>query len=108
MRERVPTTALTSCILHFLLQASDTEVWAGPLSGGDFVVALLNRGTKNATISANLQLVFESGLQMAESRMSETFEVRDLWLRSNAGAVSDFLNATVEPHDIRLFRLSPA
>eukprot|EP00750_Incisomonas_marina_P009538 INCI16037.3.p1 GENE.INCI16037.3~~INCI16037.3.p1 ORF type:complete len:463 (+),score=74.76 INCI16037.3:826-2214(+) len=113
LTQKVPTFR-HHCLAHVLstgnvgTQASDTEVWAGPLSGGDFVVALLNRGTKNATISANLQLVFESGLQMAESRMSETFEVRDLWLRSNAGAVSDFLNATVEPHDIRLFRLSPA
>lgn len=73
------------------------------------MVALLNRGTTNATISASMQLVLESSRTGTQASSAEgaTFKVRDLWLRSDAGNVTDYLNATVPPHDVRLFKLSP-
>ena len=55
--------------------ATSTEVWAGPLSGGDYVVALVNRGSANATVTASLAQVFESGVAPPPAS-STSFKVR--------------------------------
>lgn len=47
------------CLSHVLSTANagtefgDTEVWGGPLAGGDFVMAAVNRGTSAASIAVN-------------------------------------------------------
>lgn len=54
-----------------------TEVWSGPLAGGDMVVALLNQGTTNETITANW-----SDLGLAPTQAAQ---VRDLWQHKDLG-----------------------
>jgi hypothetical protein len=97
------------CLAHVLSNqdtgtvAGDTEVWGGPLDGGDFVMAALNRGanTSNITLSWTM-LGFDNVTNLTE------FSVRDLWAKktvqtSQAGGFT----ASVPSHDLAIYRLSP-
>jgi len=52
--------------------AGEAEVWAGALSGGEFVLALINRGKKKAMIKADLSLLREPNLFFSFSMLSES------------------------------------
>merc|ERR1712217_951448 len=71
------------CLAHTLSVANMgtasgvTEVWGGPLSNGDFVMALLNRGAANATIHADFAALADGGADVADDG-GASFEVRDL------------------------------
>ena len=77
------------------------QVWAGPLSGGDTVVLLLNTGNDTETITASWADVgVKSGLSM---------KAIDLWTGRAAGAPTvGNIGASVAPHDSAVFRLAPA
>jgi alpha-galactosidase len=82
----------------------DTEVWGGPLSGGDFVMAAVNRGGAAANITLNWTMLGVSGVSAASK-----FDVRDLWAkkvleRAQAGG----FQANVPSHDIAIYRLAAA
>ena len=83
---------------------ADTEVWGGPLSGGCFVMAAVNRGSDNATVRLNWTM-----LELSNVSAASRFDVRDLWGRSVLlrGRAGGFV-ASVPPHDIAMFRLVPA
>ncbi|KAI4306946.1 hypothetical protein L6164_030183 [Bauhinia variegata] len=77
------------------------QVWAGPLSGNRLVVALWNRCSEVATITATWEaLGLESGIQVS---------IRDLWQHKEiaTNAVSSF-SARVNVHDCRLFTVTPS
>ncbi|MGH3417351.1 MAG: NPCBM/NEW2 domain-containing protein, partial [Actinocrinis sp.] len=79
--------------------AGDAQVWTKPLAGGDYAVALFNRGTAPQQISTSAQQV---GLPS-----SGAYALRDLWQHStteSAGAIS----ATVPGHSVVLLRVSRA
>ena len=84
--------------------AGTTEVWGGPLSGGDYVMAAYNRGTSNATID-----VMWGALGVPSVTSATTFDVRDAWAKHTVytGKAAGF-QANVGPHDIQIFRLSPS
>jgi alpha-galactosidase len=73
----------------------DKEVWARPLAGGDWAVALFNRGESPATIAAN----------WSELKLSGKHKVRDLWKHADVGSVENF-SAEVEPHGVVMIRVS--
>ncbi|XP_027361750.1 alpha-galactosidase 3 isoform X2 [Abrus precatorius] len=76
------------------------QVWAGPLSGNRLVVALWNRCTKVATVTASWEaLGLESGVHVS---------VRDLWQHKvvTEDAVSSF-SARVDIHDCQLYIFTP-
>ncbi|CAL0309310.1 unnamed protein product [Lupinus luteus] len=78
-----------------------SEVWAGPLSGHRLVVALWNRCSEVATITAPWTTIgLESGIQVS---------VRDLWQHKvvTTDAVSSF-SARVNAHDSHLYIFTPA
>ncbi len=89
-------------------------MWAGPLTGGDLVVALVNRGSVDANVTADLSLVLEAGVDhdsaatAAAAAGATTYKVRDLWLRQDAGQATGVLSALVPTHDMKIFRLTPA
>ena len=58
-------------VFVFLIKDIVSQVWAGPLSGHRFVVALWNRCSKAVTITAKWEVI---GLQSSTS-----VSVRDLW-----------------------------
>ena len=100
------------CLAHVLSTqnagtvSGNAEVWGGPLAGGEWVMAALNRGDGNGTATIALSWAM---LGAANVTAASRFDVRDLWagkliLRGQAGG----LNATVPAHDIAIYRLVPA
>ena len=74
------------------------EVWGGPLSGGNFVVLLLNRGNSSARITARWT---DFGLDL--SRMAV---VRDLWLQEDVGIVQGSVSAIVPSHAVKMYKIT--
>ena len=76
-----------------------TQVWSKTLSGtGKRAVALLNRGETAQQIT----------VKFSDVALGGTVSVRDLWARSNAGAVTDSYTAAVPAHGVAMLRLSGA
>ncbi|KAL3717914.1 hypothetical protein ACJRO7_003101 [Eucalyptus globulus] len=76
------------------------QVWAGPLSGHNLVVALWNRCSKAATVTANWEAI---GLES-----STGVSVRDLWQHEQVAddAVSSF-SSRVDAHDCHMYKFTP-
>ncbi|CAH9139691.1 unnamed protein product [Cuscuta epithymum] len=76
------------------------EVWAGPLSGNRFVVALWNRCSEEATITAQWDAI---GLQS-----TATVSVRDLWKHEVVSENTErSFSAQVKPHGSELYIFTP-
>ena len=75
----------------------DQEVWVKPLQGGEWAVALLNRGKEARAMSIAW---VELGLAAGASP-----RVRDLWNARDLGAVPTLFTATVPSHDVVLVRV---
>ncbi len=78
----------------------DTEVWGGRLDGGSYVVILLNRGDKEAVIKMEW-----SDLGLKNGTM---YHVRDLWMHTDLDSVKDQVNASVQSHGVKMYKLTPA
>ena len=78
----------------------DYEVWARPLQGGDWAVALLNRGAA----------AHEVAVAWVEIGMgaSAAPKVRDLWTKQEYGAVKTIFAPVVPSHDVVVVRVSPS
>ena len=77
-----------------------SQVWAGPLSGGDVVVLLLNIGNGTETITARWADIGMPTGQRAEAT--------DLWTgKAMAAPVVERISTRVASHDSAVFRLSP-
>ncbi|KAJ7965133.1 Alpha-galactosidase [Quillaja saponaria] len=76
------------------------QVWSGPLTGHQLVVALWNRCSKAATITAAWEVIgLESGTSVS---------VRDLWQHKEvAGDAASSFSSKVDPHDCHLYIFSP-
>jgi alpha-galactosidase len=72
------------------------DLWAGPLSGNRFVVALANWNGKAQSISVNLTETL--GIQSAKAR--------NVWAATDLGTISGVHTATVPGHGIQLLVLS--
>ena len=102
---RVPTWR-HHCLAHVLSDdnaptlAGNAEVWGGPLSGGDYVLALLNRGGASRDIHAPFAAFEIPGVGPLSS-----FDVSDLWHQRTLGNATGAVHATVPPHDMVLYRL---
>lgn len=80
-------------------QQGTTEVWAKDVSGGRKAVALFNRGTQDAMVSATFSALGVSGTPL----------VRDLWRRADVVADMTAGLAVNVPHDgAVMYLLSPA
>lgn len=73
----------------------ETEVWARLLDDGTIAVALFNRGSSEATVTAKWTDIGRSGPQ----------PVRDLWLRQSLGVQSDEVSKRVPPHGSALLKI---
>ena len=80
-----------------ITQAGTTEVWAKDLSGGRKAVALFNRGTDDATVTATFSQLGVTG----------TPAVRDLWHRTDVTGMTTQISVNV-PHEAALmYTLTP-
>lgn len=77
----------------------DREVWVKPLADGARAVLLFNRGAQPAMIRASAeQLGYPLHLRAV---------VRDLWAHKGLKRWSGSVEATVEPHGVAMFRVTP-
>ena len=74
------------------------EVWAGPLTGGRFAVALFNRAAAPAPITATFSAFNASG----------TFAVRDVWAAADMGSHAGSYTASVASRAVAYLILTPA
>lgn len=77
-----------------------TEVWAGPLTGGRWAVALFNRLTVPASITATWASFNVSA--------SATFAVHDVWAAADKGTATGSYSATVPAQATAYVVLTPA
>ncbi|XXG60458.1 hypothetical protein AAC387_Pa04g2362 [Persea americana] len=77
----------------------DLEVWAGPITGKRMAVVLWNRGSSQASITANWSDV---GLPS-----NAIVTVRDLWVHSTVKSVRGQLRATIDSHACKMYVLTP-
>jgi len=88
--------------------SGDLEVWARPLAGGDWAVAVLNRGTAPLTVS------FDWESEAIEDTLSHrrldagatTYAIRDLWAGAGRGDTGTPFGAQLPPHDVVMLRLT--
>jgi len=79
-----------------LYRTEDEAVWSA--EGDDCrYLALFNLSDRTASVEAALK----------QMQMEGRWQVRDLWCRTDLGAVSSAVTAEIAPHGSKLFRLSP-
>lgn len=106
LTDKVPTWQ-HNCLSHVLSNANfgtasgTLEVWGGPLSNGDAVIALLNRGSSAATIAASWTM-----LQMTSFTSMATLQVTDLWTGKSLGAITGGFSMQVDAHDLHVYRVT--
>jgi len=71
------------------------EVWSRPLWDGSIAVALFNRTTEKAKVTARWK----------DLGLSGTYQVMDVWQIKNIGTREDSLSATVPAHGAMLFKV---
>jgi alpha-galactosidase len=75
----------------------DREVWVKPLAGGGRALLLFNRGEQPARIRASAeQLGYPASFRA---------RVRDLWKHQDVASWSGSIEAEVEAHGVRMFRI---
>eukprot|EP00041_Stephanoeca_diplocostata_P023777 m.591613 g.591613 ORF g.591613 m.591613 type:complete len:604 (+) comp22381_c0_seq4:1780-3591(+) len=106
LTQKVPTWQ-HHCLAHVLSVdnlgtfSGDTEVWGGPLSDGDMVMAFVNRGPTDADITATFSM-----LEMPGISASSSFTVKELWTGVDLGTKTAGFAFTVGATDMAIFRLS--
>jgi alpha-galactosidase len=79
-----------------LVTDGDAEVWARPLSGGDWAVALFNRGAGEVKIAVKWE----------DLKLSGKHRLRDLWTGEERQGVPEGYTATVPSHGVVMIRVS--
>ena len=81
---------------YAIAKNGETQVWAKPLEGGAYAIALFNLGEKPTEMSVKWSQVHLSG----------KLHVRDLWAHRNLGEVANGYSAMVAPHGVAMIRVS--
>ena len=76
------------------------EVWAGPLTGGRWALALFNRGAAAAPITAQFTAFNQSA--------AAAFAVHDIWQGKDVGTFTGSYTATVASEATAYLVLTPA
>ena len=89
------------CVSTFAdVPAGAQEVWAGPLSGGDFAVVMFSRSGSTETITAQWS---DIGISSTDS-----YNVYDIYNSKSLGAHTGSFAASIPSHDSLFLRLSKA
>jgi alpha-galactosidase len=85
------------------------DVWARPLAGGRWAVALLNRGaTPQAARIDWAAMGLEDNLKGRRADFAgTTYRLTDAWTGQPAGTTAVPLERTIAPHDTLVFTLDP-
>lgn len=84
------------------------EVWAKPLSNGDWAICFLNRGTAAKIVSFDWKKNFikDDFAQRQFDARKDTYKIRNLWAKKDLGTTDMILKTTIPPHDVVMFRLT--
>ena len=85
----------------------NVEIWLKPLSGGDWAVCFLNRGTKPQRIEIDWnaeQIKDDFSKRELNARLSP-YEIRDLWKRDKRSTTKEPYEVIVPAHDVVMQRL---
>jgi alpha-galactosidase len=84
---------------HRVWKDGNAEVWTKPLAGGGRALLLFNRGEAPAKIRATAEhLGYPAGVRA---------RVRDLWMHKDVGRWTGAIEASVEPHGVAMFTVTP-
>ena len=89
-----------------LSSAAALEVWAGPLSGGRWVVALLNRSPAADDITVDFTKL-PGQLWSTNGGGATTFDTYEVWTKARRVAVKGSLTMAVGAHDVALLIMCP-
>jgi len=85
------------------------EIWAKPLAGGEWAIALLNRG--DSPLPARIAWTDHELKDDLNGRRAdfarETYSIENSWSGNPSGTTATPLNATVGPRDTLVLRLRP-
>lgn len=84
------------------------ETWLKPLSGGEWAVAFLNRSRSQRTVDMvwGTEVISDTLAKRILDAKAITYQLRDLWLRKEAGTTKRPLKAVVPGHDLLIYRLT--
>jgi alpha-galactosidase len=84
------------------------ETWLKPLSGGDWAVAFLNRSRSPRTVEMawGAEVIGDTLSKQTLDAKANTYRLRDLWLKKDAGTTKKPLKAVVPAHDLLIYRLT--
>ncbi|MDQ6788974.1 MAG: glycoside hydrolase family 27 protein [Acidobacteriota bacterium] len=90
------------------ISEDDLEIWAKPLSNGDWAICFLNRGstTKNVSFDWKENLIKDDFAQKQFDAKKDIYKIRDLWAKKDLGTTDKTFQAVVQPHDVAVLRLS--
>jgi len=102
------------CVQGSLVRMSrGGEVWAKPLHGGQFAVALLNKDTTPINITVWLPNADRcdggecNGGDFYPAQWSGQTAVRDVWAHKSVGTFDSSFTTVVQPYDTELFIFTP-
>ena len=89
--------------------ADSVEIWFRPLAGGDWAMAVLNRGRRARPVRFDWahEAVRDSLSGRRADFAAAPYRLRDLWTGRDLGTTARPLAASVPAHDVLLLRLSP-
>jgi alpha-galactosidase len=84
------------------------EIWCKPLENENWALCFLNRGTQPKQIEFNWQneIVNDTLSKRELNANKTTYNLRDLWLKKDAGNTKKPSTATIASHDVLVLRLS--
>ena len=83
------------------------EIWFKPLVGGDWAMAILNRGTaaQSVTFDWSREYVGDDLSHRNAEFGTMTYRVRDLWKKRDTGTTAQPLSVMVPAHGVAMYRL---
>lgn len=89
-------------------QKDSLQTWFKPLNNGDWAVCFVNRSDHPQQVNFNWQneKVVDTIFNKQLDANTTAYKLRDLWTKKDVGTTKKPLKATVEPHDVLMFRLT--
>ena len=84
------------------------EIWCKPLTNGNWAVCFLNRSSQPKQIEFNWQneIVNDTLSKRELNANTETYHLKDLWLKKDLGNTKKPLKTNIASHDVLVLRLS--
>ena len=84
------------------------QIWIKPLSNGEWAVCFVNRSSVAKQIEFNWQneTIIDKDFNKTLDTKANTYKLRELWTKKDAGTTKAVLKATIQPYDVLMLRLT--